>query len=87
MQRKAQIFKRGSHINNKKITKNNFLKVALAKISPVWLNKQKSIEKIEKSIADAAKESCRLIVFGEAFLLGYPFWIALTNGAEWASKT
>ena len=67
--------------------KNNLLKVALAQISPVWLNKEKTIEKIEKSIIDASKESCELIVFGEALLPGYPFWIALTNGAEWDSKT
>ncbi len=46
--------------------KNNLLKVALAQISPVWLNKEKTIEKIEKSIVDAAKENCELIVFGEA---------------------
>ena len=45
---------------------NNLLKVALAQISPVWLNKEKTIEKIEKSITDAAKENCELIVFGEA---------------------
>jgi nitrilase len=35
--------------------KNNVLKVALAQISPVWLNKQKTIEKIEKSIGVVAK--------------------------------
>jgi nitrilase len=35
--------------------KNNLLKVALAQISPVWLNKEKTIKKIEKSIIDAAK--------------------------------
>ena len=62
---------------------NNHLKVALAQISPVWLNKEKSIEKIEKSILDAAKENCELIVFGEALLPGYPFWLALTEGAKW----
>jgi nitrilase len=61
--------------------KNNLLKVALAQISSVWLNKEKTIEKIKKSIADAAKESCELIVFGEALLPEYSFWIALTNGA------
>lgn len=65
--------------------KNNLLKVALAQISPVWLDKEKTIKKIEKSIIDAAKENCELIVFGEALLPGYPFWIALTNGAEWDS--
>ena len=67
--------------------KNNLLKVALAQISPVWLNKELTIKKIANSIVDASKENCELIVFGEALLPGYPFWIALTNGAEWNSKT
>jgi nitrilase len=31
----------------------NLLKVALAQISPVWLNKEKTLVKIEKSISDA----------------------------------
>ena len=55
----------------------NLLKVALAQISPVWLNKEKTIEKIKKSIVGAAKENCELIVFGEALLPGYPFWLSL----------
>lgn len=63
----------------------NTLKVALAQISPVWLNKEKTLEKIINSIKDAARQQCELIAFGEALLPGYPFWIALTNGAEWNS--
>ena len=66
--------------------KNNLLKVALGQISPVWLNKEKTIEKIQKSIVDASKENCELIVFGEALLPGYPFWVSLTDGAAWDSK-
>ena len=66
---------------------NNLLKVALAQIAPVWLNKEKTLEKIEQSIVNAAQENCELIVFGEALLPGYPFWIALTNGAAWNSTT
>lgn len=65
---------------------NNLLKVALAQISPVWLNKEKTLQKIEKSIVDAVKENCELIVFGEALLPGYPFWLALTEGASWDLK-
>ncbi len=61
----------------------NLLKVALAQISPVWLNKIETLKKIETSIIDAAKETCELIVFGEGLLPGYPFWLALTGGAEW----
>ena len=68
------------------MSNNNLLKVALAQISPVWLNKSLTIQKIENSIKDAAKEQAELIVFGEALLPGYPFWIALTNGAEWNSS-
>jgi len=64
----------------------NFLKVALAQIAPVWLNKELTIQKIENSILEAAKEKAELIVFGEALLPGYPFWIALTNGAAWNSS-
>lgn len=59
------------------------LKVALAQISPVWLNKAKTLEKITLSIMEAGKQGCELIVFGEGLLPGYPFWISLTNGAEW----
>jgi len=64
----------------------NTLKVALAQIAPVWLNKEKTIEKIVHTISEAGQNHCELIVFGEALLPGYPFWIALTNGAEWDSK-
>jgi nitrilase len=66
-------------------SEGNFLKVALAQIAPVWLNKKATIKKIENSIQEAASNKAELIVFGEALLPGYPFWIALTNGAAWDS--
>lgn len=61
----------------------NTLKIAMAQIAPVWLHKQETIKKVEQSIKDAAKEHCELIVFGEGLIPGYPFWLALTGGAEW----
>jgi len=64
----------------------NTLKVALAQISPVWFNKEKTLEKIAGKIAEAGKANCELVVFGEALIPGYPFWIALTDGATWNSK-
>jgi len=64
----------------------NILKVALAQIAPVWLNKSATLNKIELAIQSAAKESAELVVFGEALLPGYPFWLALTGGAEWDKK-
>jgi len=65
---------------------DNLLKVALAQISPVWLNKAATIEKVENTIIEAAKEKAELVVFGEALLPGYPFWLALTEGAKWDLK-
>lgn len=62
---------------------NTKLKIAMAQIAPVWLDKNATLQKIENAIKDAAKEKAELIVFGEALLPGYPFWLALTGGAEW----
>ncbi len=65
----------------------NLLKVALAQISPVWLNKNKTLEKIKTYIAEAGTKKCDLIVFGEGILPGYPFWLSLTNASEFNSTT
>ncbi|TGV04140.1 carbon-nitrogen hydrolase family protein [Flavivirga rizhaonensis] len=61
----------------------NRLKVALAQISPVWLNKIDTLKKVKQCIIDVSKEAVELIVFGEGLVPGYPFWLALTGGAEW----
>lgn len=65
---------------------DNILKVALAQISPVWLNKKETLKKVGNSIIEASKEQVELIVFGEGLIPGYPFWLALTGGAEWNTK-
>lgn len=65
---------------------NNHLKVALAQIAPVWLNKNATLDKIYEQMEAAAKENAELIVFGEGLLPGYPFWLALTDGAAWDKK-
>ncbi|MCK5401190.1 MAG: carbon-nitrogen hydrolase family protein [Flavobacteriaceae bacterium] len=65
---------------------DNTLKIALAQIAPVWLDKKATLQKVEHSILDAVKENCELIVFGEGLVPGYPFWLALTGGAEWDKK-
>jgi nitrilase len=62
------------------------LKVAIAQITPVLLNKLETLKKVEQSIIDAAQVGSELVVFGEALVPGYPFWVALTGGAEWDTK-
>ncbi|MEO7393318.1 MAG: carbon-nitrogen hydrolase family protein [Chitinophagaceae bacterium] len=63
----------------------NLLKIAMAQIAPVWLSKDKTIDKIKSIIVDAGREKCELIVFGEALLPGYPFWLSLTHGSKFNS--
>ena len=61
------------------------LKVALGQIAPVWLNRDKTIEKILTAINQAADQGATLITFGESLLPGYPFWLERTGGAEFES--
>lgn len=64
----------------------NTLKIGMAQISPVWLNKKLTIEKTKSYIIKAAEEECELVVFGESFLPGYPFWLSITHSAEFESQ-
>ncbi len=64
----------------------NLLKVAMAQIAPVWLDKKATLEKIKQTVIEASNENVELVVFGEALLPGYPFWLALTDGAKWDLK-
>ena len=61
----------------------HILKVGLAQISPVWLDKSATLERICKTILEAAKKQAELLVFGEGLLPGYPYWLAYTEGAAW----
>lgn len=57
------------------------VKVALAQLSPAFLNKEKTIEIACKAIHEAGENGAELIVFPEAFISGYPDWIwLLPNG-------
>lgn len=58
------------------------LTVGLAQISPSWLQKEKTILKAVDYIKQAAFKKCDIVIFGEAFLPGYPFWIEITGGAK-----
>ena len=59
--------------------------VGLAQIAPVWLNRDATCAKIVDWIRVAAENPCDLLVFGEALLPGYPFWVERTGGARFDS--
>ena len=65
--------------------KSKNLTVGIAQIAPAWLHRERTLEKILGYIDAAAQKGCELVVFGEALLPGYPFWIELTDGARFNS--
>jgi nitrilase len=64
---------------------NKLLTVGLAQIAPVWLDRQATLAKVTDWIDKAGKAGCRLVVFGEALVPGYPFWVERTDGARFES--
>ena len=60
------------------------LKVAAAQLSPVFLNKEKTVDKACKAIIEAGKNGANLIVFPEAFISGYPDWVWLIPNSKGA---
>jgi nitrilase len=58
------------------------LTVGIAQIAPVWLDRRRTLGKIIDCAREAIDAGCRLVVFGEALLPGYPFWIERTDGAR-----
>jgi hypothetical protein len=64
---------------------NHLLKIGLAQIAPVWLDRERTILKV-KTYVERASQGCHLVAFGEAFVPGYPFWLELTDGARFNSS-
>jgi len=53
----------------------NIIKAAAAQLSPVFLNKAKTVDKAVKAILEAGENGAKLIVFPESFIAGYPDWV------------
>ena len=54
---------------------NNKSRIAAAQLSPVFLNKEKTVNKVCDAISEAGKHEAKLTVFPEAFISGYPDWV------------
>ena len=62
----------------------NKTKIAAAQLSPVFLNKEKTVEKACKAIIEAGKNGAKVIVFPEAYISGYPDWVWLIPNSKGA---
>jgi len=72
-----------NHFNGGKVENN--IKIAAAQLTPIFLDKGKTVEKACEAIIDAGKNGAKLIVFPEVFISGYPDWVWLipnSKGAE-----
>jgi nitrilase len=58
------------------------VRVAAAQARPVWLNPTATAKKAVAWLEQASREDVDLVVFPEAFLPGYPFWVEHTGGAR-----
>jgi len=67
------------------VTERETLRVAMAQIAPVWLDRKATTVKVVSAVQTAAAEGAGLVVFGEGFLPGYPFWVEHTDGARFES--
>jgi nitrilase len=71
--------------SNPAIMETTNLKVAAAQLSPIFMDKEKTVDKACQAINEAGKNGAKLIVFPEAYISGYPDWVWLipnSKGAE-----
>lgn len=62
---------------NKVLGGREKVKVAVAQVSPVFLDKTRTIEKACEKIAEAGSNGAELVVFPEAFIPGYPAYFTV----------
>ena len=58
------------------------IKIAAAQLSPVFLDKEKTIAKACNALLEAGNNGAKVIVFPEAYIPGYPDWVWLIPNSK-----
>ena len=62
------------------------VRVAIAQVAPVFLDKRGTIKKAEQLISEAAANHANLIAFPETWIPTYPYWTSAALGEDDAKK-
>jgi nitrilase len=60
------------------------MKVAAAQVAPVFMDKEATVDKACRTIAEAGRAGAKLVVFSETFVPGYPYWRGLQPISRWS---
>jgi len=60
------------------------VKVAAAQVSPIFMDREATVDKACRVIEEAGRAGARLIVFSETFIPGYPYWRGLLPISRWS---
>ncbi len=58
--------------------------MAAAQVAPVFMDKEATIDKACRTIAEAGRAGAKLVVFSETFVPGYPYWRGLQPISRWS---
>ncbi len=58
------------------------MRVCIAQIAPVFLDKRRTLEKVVAAIDEAGKHGASLVAFGETLVPAYPHWLSRTDAAR-----
>lgn len=58
------------------------MKVAIAQIAPVLLDRARTLEKVLRAIGESADRGAKLVAFGETLVPAYPLWLCRTDAAR-----
>jgi nitrilase len=62
------------------------MKLAIAQIAPVFLDRSRTIAKVACSIRDASARGASLVCLGETLIPAYPLWLCRTDAARFEAE-